>query len=460
MESEPEPIIFLANVLLSTANEAVSWPYLVFGAATILVLLFFSAIFSASENAFFSLTPGDLRELEEDNSRASSLAIKLLESPDRAIAGRRLLATILLLNNFVNITLVIFTTFYSAAVIEAAAWELTYLQEKLIQVVLITFVLVVFGEVVPKVYATQNNKRIARLMSIPLFWFKRVLKYPFVLFLADSTLVFERLVQKRNYDVSVSELNKAVDLASEDDNIQEKNILKGIINYGSIDTRQIMKPRVDVNVLSNKENIDTVIERVVEWGYSRIPVYDKTIDHIIGVLYIKDLLTMINRRRGFKWQSLVRAPFFVPEYKKIDDLLEDFKERRIHMAIVVDEYGGFLGIATMEDVLEEIFGEINDEFDEDELNYSRIDDDVYLFDGKTMLNDMTKVMDIELDFFDEVRGEADTLAGLVLEINQSMPEKGDSVKYENFEFIVEVVDERRVHSIKVVKHAVEQNEED
>lgn len=459
MESEPEPTSLLLSILLEVSS--IPWVYIGLGAAAILGLLALSAVFSASENAFFGLTPSDLSDLEAEDSRPSKLAVRLLEDPDRAIAGRRLLATILLLNNFINITLVIYTTFYSANLIEIFEIDLTYGQEKLVQVVLITFVLVVFGEVVPKVYATQNNKRIARLMAIPLYWAKRILKYPFVIFLADSTLLLDRVIQKKNYDVSVSELNKAVDLATEDDNIQEKNILKGIINYGNIDTRQIMKPRVDVSVLSNQESIESVIEKLVEWGYSRIPVYEGNIDHIVGVLYIKDLLTMINRKRGFKWQSLIRAPFFVPEYKKIDDLLEEFKERRIHMAIVVDEYGGFLGIATMEDVLEEIFGEINDEFDEDELNYSRIDENAYLFDGKTMLNDMTKVMDIELDFFDEVRGEADTLAGLVLEINQSIPEKGDTVQFQNFDFVIEVVDERRVQSIKVIKNEpknVEENE--
>lgn len=449
MESEPEPTSFLLSIAADTAG--IHWSYFLLGAIAILLLLFLSAVFSASENAFFSLTPNDISELEDESTKFSGMAIRLLEQPDRAIAGRRLLATILLLNNFVNITLVIFTSFYSANLIVHLGLDLTYIQEKVVQVVLITFVLVVFGEVVPKVYATQNNKRIVRLMAFPLYYAKKLLHYPFVLFLADSTLLFDRLVQKRNYDVSVSELNKAVDLATDTDNVQEKAILKGIINYGNIDTRQIMKPRVDVNVLSNKEHIDEVIAKVVEWGYSRIPVYENNIDHIIGVLYIKDLLTMINRKRDFRWQNLVRAPFFVPEYKKIDDLLEEFKERRIHMAIVVDEYGGFLGIATMEDVLEEIFGEINDEFDEDDLNYSRIDENTYLFDGKTMLNDMTKVMDIDLDFFDEIRGEADTLAGLVLEINQSMPEKGDTVSYANFDFCIEVVDERRVQSIKVIK---------
>jgi putative hemolysin len=450
LESEPEPKIILLNFLAETL-VATSWPYFVLGGLAILVLLFLSAIFSASENAFFSLTPSDISELENEDNKNSSMAIRLLQYPERAVAGRRLLATILLLNNFINISLVIFTTFYSSRLINAMGFELSYIQEKLVQVVLITFVLVVFGEVVPKVYATQNNKGIVRRMAYPLYWAKRVLKYPFVLFLADSTLLFDRFVQKRNYDVSVSELNKAVDLASDKSNIQEKNILKGIINYGNIDTRQIMKPRVDTKVLSNKADLAVVIDNVIDWGYSRIPVYENNIDHIVGVLYIKDLLTMINRKRGFKWQSLIRAPFFVPEYKKIDDLLDEFKQRRIHMAIVVDEYGGFLGLATMEDVLEEIFGDINDEFDQDGLKYSRINDNTFLFEGKTMLNDMTKVTGVELDYFEEVRGEADTLAGLILELHKSMPKKGVSIKYDNFEFVIEVVDDRRIRSIKVIK---------
>jgi putative hemolysin len=447
LESEPEPTIFLFNLLASTGLEG---SYYVLGGLAILIMLFLSAVFSASENAFFSLSPSDLAELESDDTKRSSMAVRLLEHPERAVAGRRLLATILLLNNFINISLVIFTTFYSSNLITTLGLELNYIQEKIIQVVIITFILVVFGEVVPKVYATQNNKKIVRRMAYPLYWAKRILKYPFVLLLADSTLLFDKLVQKKNYDVSVSELNKAVDLAADTSNIQEKNILKGIINYGNIDTRQIMKPRVDVKVLSNQETLEGAIDYVVEWGYSRIPVYESNIDQIVGVLYVKDLLTMINRKRSFKWQSLVRAPFFVPEYKKIDDLLEEFKERRIHMSIVVDEYGGFLGIATMEDVLEEIFGEINDEFDQDDLQYSRIDTSTFLFDGKTMLNDLTKVTGIDLDFFDEARGEADTLAGLILELNKSMPEKGTKLSYSIFDFIIEVVDDRRIHSIKVV----------
>lgn len=418
----------------------------IFGILLIILLLILSALFSASENAFFSLSPTDMRELDEEGSVSSKVALKLLNEPDHNIATRRLLATILLLNNLINIAIIILSAYLLGQL-----WIVlpqSDIVRMLIEVVAITFVLVLFGEVIPKIYATQNNKQLVHLMARPLFFAGKILR-PFVMVLVKSTTFFDRYLEKKQHSISLEELNQAIEIASEDDNIEEKNILKGIVNFGNIDVKQIMKARMDVHALDINTTGPELLKKVDEWGYSRIPIYEENFDKVIGILYIKDLLPLLTRKRGLKWQSIIRAPFFVPEYKKIDALLEEFQEKRIHMAIVVDEYGGSLGIVTMEDVLEEIFGDIKDEFDEDERIYSRLDDRTYIFEGKTLLMDIARTLDYNTDFFDEARGEADTIGGLMLEIHQDIPAKGEVLQYKNLKMTVDAADKRRILRVKI-----------
>ena len=416
------------------------------GVIVIVILLFISGLFSASENAFFSLGPNDIRELSDDDRSSSKTALKLLNEPEHHIATRHLLAVILLLNNLVNVGIIIISTYLIGNL-----WSQMPQSEVLkfvIEVVAITFVLVLFGEIIPKIYATQNNIKLTRLMSRPLMLAKVVLK-PFVIMLVSSTRFFDRYIEKKQHAISLEELTQAIEIATDEDNVEEKNILKGIVNFGNIDVKQIMRARMDVHALDIHTSGKELLEKVKEWGYSRIPIYEDNFDRVIGILYIKDLLPLVSRKRGLKWQSIIRAPFFVPEYKKIDDLLEEFQEKRIHMAIVVDEYGGSLGIVTMEDILEEIFGDIKDEFDEDERVYSRLDENTYIFEGKTLLMDIVRTLDINNDFFDDSKGEADTIGGFLMEIHEDIPPRGEVIGYKNLKMTVDAADKRRVLRVKV-----------
>lgn len=412
----------------------------------VVILVFLSGLISGSENAFFSLSPNDINDLEEKQTRSSSLALRLLNNPDRPTASRNLLGTILILNNFINISIIILSSYLLSDI-----WvyvEVSKIVQLVVEIGVITFILVLFGEIVPKIYATQNNIQLVNITSPILFYAQRFLK-PFVWALTKSTSVIDKRIDKKQDNVSLEELNQAIEIASEDDNIEEKNILKGLVNYGNISVKQIMKPRMDVSAVDINTEQQELINLVKEWGYSRVPVFESNFDKIVGVLYIKDLLPVLTNKSKQKWQNFMRDPFFVPEYKKIDDLLEEFQERRIHMAIVVDEYGGSEGIVTMEDILEEIFGDLMDEFDEDELVYSRLDESTYIFEGKVLLTDMSKIFELNSDYFEEAKGEADTLGGMLMEINQDIPKRGDVITYENFEFTIESADKRRVKRVKV-----------
>lgn len=446
MEGEPEQQISFIWPLLEAGFSVTSTAQTLGMLLVILVLVFLSGVISGSENAFFSLSPGDLDELENNNTKRSKLALKLLNVPDRPMASRNLLATILILNNFVNITIIVLSTWFLQDV-----W--TYFQfSQLVQFVLeigvITFILVLFGEIIPKIFATQNNLLLVNFTAPLLFYSQKLLK-PFVWALTKSTSLIDQRIDRKQNNVSLEELNQAIEIASEDDNIEEKNILKGLVNYGNISVKQIMRPRVDVSSVDISTEQQELIDLVKEWGYSRVPVYESNFDKIVGILYIKDLLPVLTNKSKQRWQNFVRDPFFVPANKKIDDLLEEFQEKRIHLAIVVDEYGGSLGIVTMEDILEEIFGDLKDEFDEDELVYSKLDDSTYIFEGKTLLTDMSKIFDLNSDYFEEVKGEADTLGGLLMEMTQDIPKRGDVLQYENFEFTIESADRRRVKRVKV-----------
>lgn len=412
----------------------------------ILFMLLISTITSAAENAFFSLTPSDIQELKENEEiRSSVYAIKLLKEPDDESAGKTLLASILLINNFTNIFVVISTSLLFTFIFRFENFPIAGF---LFEVVLITFVIVLISEVTPKIYATQNALSVVHKLSVPLYYSQKLLK-PFIWILTKSSDFLDKNFQVKQQSVSLEELNHAIEITSDEDLTDEKNILKSLVNFGNISVKQIMKSRLDVMALEQGISFEELLKKVNEWGYSRLPVYEESFDSITGILYIKDLLPYINSPKEVKWNNLVRPAFFVPEFKKIDDLLNEFKEKKIHMAVVIDEYGGTLGIVTLEDILEEIFGEIKDEFDEDEITYSKLDDTTYVFEGKTSINDFLKIVDLELGYFDDVKGESDSLAGLVMEITQNIPAIGDKIDYGFFTFVIESADRRKIKRIKV-----------
>jgi len=460
LESEPEPFINLALHLLQITPN---YSFLIAAAIIVGLLIICSALFSASENAYFSLSPNDLSVLSEEEDKRSKKAIQLVSYPDKSTAAKRLLAAILIMNNFINIAIIILASLGLEEVWKILelnyAFQLSNILIFLVEVVFITFLLVLFGEVIPKIYATQNNLVLVRLMAKPLYLSRVVLK-PLIIALTRSSMFFDRYIKKSPDNVSLEELNQAIEIASEDDNIEEKNILKGIVNFGNISVKQIMRPRMDVCALDSTISAEELFTQASEWGYSRVPIYRESFDNIEGILYIKDLIPLIRNRENINWQNLMRKPFFVPENKKIDDLLAEFQERRIHMAIVVDEYGGSSGIVTMEDVLEEIFGEMADEFDEDEIVYSKLDENNFVFEGKVLITDLVKILDVRNDLFDEVKGEADTLGGLIMEINQSIPSRGDEIESMGFKFKIESADRRRIKRVKVIRIEVEENTED
>jgi gliding motility-associated protein GldE len=461
LESEPEPIFFLGLQLLQQVPA--EYGFLIWTFFIVSILLVCSALYSASENAFFSLSPNDLDELQDMKTKSSERAIQLVSEPDSAEASNKLLATILIMNNFINIAIIIISSLALHQV-----WDMLAVQKGIVlsstasfflEVVVITFVLVLLGEVIPKIYATQNNLRLVNLMATPLYVSKIALK-PLIYVLTGSTAVFDRFMGNTRDNVSLEELHQAIEIASEDDNIEEKNILKGIVNFGNISVKQIMRPRIDVSALDINTPAKALFEKATEWGYSRVPIYKDSFDQIEGVLYIKDLIPLINKQESTSWQKLIRPPFFVPANKKIDDLLEEFQEKRIHMAIVVDEYGGSSGIVTMEDVLEEIFGEMVDEFDDDEVVYSKLDDNTYIFEGKAAISDLVKIFDLRNDFFEDLKGEAETLGGLIMEIHQGIPLRGEVVKIDGFELTIESADNRRIKRVKVLRDPVKSDDDD
>ncbi|MCB0734380.1 MAG: gliding motility-associated protein GldE [Flavobacteriales bacterium] len=447
MEGEPEqPIRFILATIADSADVLSTSSLIAYG-LIILFLIILSGLISGSENAYFSLSASDISQLNSDDSKSSSFALRLINEPDRWIASRQLLATILILNNFINITIIILSSFVMESLWPVDVTYPFWLTFS-VNVILITFILVLFGEVIPKIYATQNNLQLVHLTAAPLFYARKILK-PFVWSLTKSTLLIDKKIRKTPDNVSLEELNQAIEIASEDDNIEEKNILKGIVNFGNISVKQIMRPRVDVCSLDLTTEDDELFRQIREWGYSRIPIHRENFDTIEGVLYIKDLLPIIAGKTKRPWQELIRPPFFVPANKKIDDLLEEFQEKRIHMAIVVDEYGGSSGLVTMEDVLEEIFGDLKDEFDEDEIIYSKLDENEYIFEGKILLTDMCRIFDVRSDYFAEVKGEADTLGGMLMEVFKDIPKRGSETTVEEFHFKVESADSRRIKRVKV-----------
>ena len=433
MDEDPQQrILLIQENFLNPLN----WE-LTLATSAMFVLLLCSALISGSEVAFFTLNPNKWKE--KDMSKSQKIIKKLLHRPNN------LLATILITNNFVNVAIIILSSYITASLFNFNNFPIL---EFIIQVVVVTFLLLLIGEVIPKVFANQNALVFASVMSTPINILSKVLA-PISKVLVATTSIIEKRFQNKGYQISVDELSTALDLAGENDtNEEEKRILRSIVEFGNIDVKEIMKSRVDVVAIEEKTDFKDVKELVVSSGYSRIPVYKENFDTILGVLYIKDMLLHIKKEK-FDWTSLVRTPFFIPESKMIDDLLKEFQEKKIHLAIVVDEYGGTSGIVTLEDIIEEIVGEINDEFDDDGIMYSKLDNSNYIFEGKTSLNDVLKTIDGEIDYFDEVKGDADTLAGLILELKGNIPEKGEVLVYEPYTFSIESVDQRRVKRVKI-----------
>lgn len=405
-------------------------------------LLFCSAMISGSEIAFFSLSPSQLEHLNSDSSKKNKLIIQLFETP------KRLLATILISNNFVNVAIVILSTFITNSLFSFSEYPIVTF---IFQIIIVTSLILFFGEIIPKIYATQYPLKFANYMVKPIIILRSIF-YPLSSLLVNSTNIIDKKIKRKGHNISMSELSKAIDITSDETTPEEeKKMLKGIVKFGDIDVKEIMKPRVDVTAIDTITKFDNLIEIIISSGYSRIPVYSETFDNIKGILYVKDLLPHLKKSEDFTWQSLVRKAFFVPESKMINDLLHEFQEKKIHLAIVVDEYGGVSGIVTLEDIIEEIVGEINDEFDysRDENIYSKLDDNNFIFEGKTLLNDFCKITGIESKTFEEVKGESDTLAGLILEIEGEIPKKSSIIKFQNFIFEIEAVDNRRIQRIKV-----------
>ena len=404
------------------------------------LLLVVSAFASGSEIAFFSLSPSDINEMDPERKPKDSAIQKLRDDNERT------LATILVTNNFVNVTIIMLCNYVFGKVIDFGN---AYWLQFLCITVLLTFLLLLFGEIMPKVFARQNPLAFCRRVVNGIL-FARKIFWPVETVLLKSRVIAERLLRNDTHVLSVDELEQALELTDKDEIRDEKSMLQGIIRFGDETVKEIMTSRKDVVDIDIKTPFSRVIKCIVENNYSRIPVYQDNSDNIRGVLYIKDLLLHIGKPDTFRWQSLIRPPYFVPETKKVDDLLREFQDNRVHIAIVVDEFGGTSGIVTLEDVLEEIVGEIHDEYDEDDKMYKRVNSNTYIFEGKTPLSDFVKILDVSDDEFSEIEGEADTLAGLMLEMKGDFPEVHEKFEYDNFCFEIMEVSERRIASIKVV----------
>ena len=404
------------------------------------LLLVLSGFASGSEIAFFSLSPTDLNELDPDKSNTDRDIQMLREDSERT------LATILITNNFVNVTIIMLCNYVFAHLVDFGR---AYWLQFVCITVLLTFLLLLFGEIMPKIMARQNPLRFCRRMASYVLMMRRLF-WPMESLLIHSGVLAEKVMQqKNNHILSVDDLEQALELTDKEDIKEEKSMLQGIIRFGDETVKEIMTSRQDVVDLDIKSTFEEVLQCVVENNYSRIPVYQDNSDNIRGVLYIKDLLPHLNKQKTFRWQSLIRPPYFVPEMKKIDDLLREFQDNKVHIAIVVDEFGGTSGIVTLEDILEEIVGEINDEYDEEEKAYTRLSRNTYIFEGKTLLSDFVKILELNDDELDEVAGEADTLAGLLLEIKGDFPKVHETLSYGRFKFEVLQIDERRIAKVKV-----------
>jgi len=432
-------ISFIQDSLSAVHLIAPTWDVIV---AFVLAvsLLFVSAFASGSEIAFFSLSPSDINDLDPEHNVADS-NIKLLREDNE-----RTLATILITNNFVNVTIIMLFNYVFANLVDFGG---AYVLQFLCITVLLTFLLLLFGEIIPKIFARQTPLRFCRravrgiLFFRKLFWFIENM-------LLKSGIFAERFLHKDSHVLSVDELGHALELTDKSEIKEEQNMLQSIIRFGDETAKDVMTCRNDIVDLSIDAPFAEVLKSIVANNYSRMPVFKGNADNICGILYIKDLLPHIGKSHGFRWQSLVRPPYFVPETKKIDDLLREFQNNKVHIAIVVDEFGGTSGIVTLEDIMEEIVGEINDEYDDEEKSYVRLNKNTYVFDGKTLMTDFCRILSVDEDFFSEIEGEADTVAGLMLELKEDFPKQDETITYRNFSFTVMAIEERRIARIKVV----------
>lgn len=428
MDSEPSFFLFYS---LDTD--------LIIGFVIIFVLLFFSALVSGAEVALFSLSQKDILDTTQEDPSKGKIISQLLEKP------KKLLATLLVANNFINIGVVIIFSYIGNELFSAINSPILKFS---IEVIVVTFTILLFGEVVPKVYASKNNIKFAKLITYPVALLDQLLS-PISLPMRKVTVYLHNKLGKQKTNFSVDQLSQALELTdTQDSSSEEQKILEGIVNFGNTDAKQVMSARIDIFALEIDETFASIYPKIVEMGFSRIPVYRDNIDRIEGVLFVKDLLSHIDKDE-FDWKTLIRKPFFVPENKKIDNLLQDFQSMKSHLAIVVDEYGGTSGLVSLEDIIEEIVGDISDEFDGDNANYSKIDDKNYLFEGKTNLKDFYRVIDVDEELFEIKKGEAETLAGFILEILGNFPKKGQKIAFENCLFTIETVDNKRIKQIKV-----------
>ncbi len=415
-----------------------------FGAEVILLfavtaaLLCMSAMMSGAETSLFSLSPVNIHEIKKQRSKSDQAILKLLSMQDY------MLATILIVNNLVNICIILLANniINHLAVFQSTVWEFV------IKTIVVTFVLLLFGEIIPKIYAAYNPLGFARTVAIPLLWLKSVCK-PFSYVLIHSGSFISRSLSKKRGGLSIDELSNAIEI-THNQTEEEKQMLSGIVSFVNTDVEQIMKPRVDIVAIEIDENFDRVKEVIIRSGFSRIPVFEQSMDNIRGVLYVKDLIAHIDKGADFRWQTLLRKPYFVPGHKMINDLLEEFRAAKVHMAIVVDEYGSTAGLVSLEDILEEIVGEISDESDKTLFTgYERLDEHTYLFDGKTHLNDLLKVLDKDEATFDDVKGQAETVAGLMLEVKRDFLRQGESLTIHEMCFTAKAIAGRRIDKVKV-----------
>ncbi|MBO9583478.1 MAG: gliding motility-associated protein GldE [Flavobacterium sp.] len=427
---DPEPSLLFSSNL--DAN-------LIIGSVGIFILLFLSAIVSGAEVALFSLSQQDIDESLNDSPAKGKIISNLLDKP------KKLLATLLVANNFFNIGIVILFAYIGQNIfanVSSPAFKFT------LEVILVTFLILLFGEVLPKVYASRNSILFAKRVAYPLAFLDKVLS-PVSLPMRSVTIYLQHKLGKQKNNFSINQLSQALELTdSEGTSTEEQKILEGIVSFGNTDTKQVMSPRIDIFALEISETFAAIYPKIIETGFSRIPVYRDNIDQIEGVLFVKDLLPHIDKEE-FDWTSLIREAFFVPENKKLDNLLKDFQSLKSHLAIVVDEYGGTSGLVSLEDVIEEIVGDISDEFDDENLNFSQIDENNFLFEGKINLKDFYRIVDVDEDVFEAHKGEAETLAGFILEILGNFPKKDQKVPFENCIFTIETVDKKRVKQIKV-----------
>ncbi|MDG1393522.1 MAG: gliding motility-associated protein GldE [Flavobacteriaceae bacterium] len=418
------------------------------GSIALAILLLASALISGAEVALFSLTQKDLDEAKETKSKSFEIIIELLKRP------KKLLASILVANNFINIAIVILFASLSEKLFDGIDSELNLGFFKIdivffIEVILITFLILMIGEILPKVYANRNNLKFSKFMAYPLKVLDVIIS-PISIPMQKVTLGIHKKLGKQKSSLNVDYLSQALELASEEDTTQEEQkILQGIVSFGNTDTKQVMRPRIDIFALDQSIEYSKIIPEIIKHGYSRIPVYNESIDAVVGILYVKDLLPHLQKKQ-FDWTTLLRAPFFVPENKKLDDLMVEFQEKKIHLAIVVDEYGGTSGVVSLEDVIEEIVGDISDEFDDDDLIYSKLDAYNYVFEGKTTLKDFYRIIKLDDEsVFEDEKGEAETLAGFVLEISKSFPKVNSEIKFKTYTFTVEVLSNKRIKQLKV-----------